>query len=158
MTKLISVVLAGLFLSAAIAGCTTPVDPDTMSEEMTQVDVQHITEAQLLALPDGEKMIVDITSLDVGYEITYTNISVLERVLVRSVEGEYLLSDKAAELGITSSGAPSRFVLARDPDLQQDILAGAEPSPTPQAIYVCDECHVHSGGIIHCTGCVKIAN
>jgi hypothetical protein len=159
MKNVLCAVFAGCFLSIAVAGCVTSSDPDgTMSEEQAQATVHRITESELAALPDGELLTVDITSPDIGYEIHYTDTRLLDRVLVRTVEGEYVLGKRAAELGIQPTGEPSRFILASDPDLAQDIMVGAEPSVQPQAIYVCDECHWHSGGILHCTGCVKIQN
>ncbi|WP_156338210.1 hypothetical protein [Chondromyces crocatus] len=113
----------------------------------------------LAALPEGERLLVDITRPDTGFIIEYLDASLLDRVLVRSHRGEYVLSVYMASMGIEPNGTAIRIVLASDPELQADIaqgrvLPGTEPSADGKVIVIiCGECHSH-GEIIHCTGCI----
>ena len=158
---------AVLLALAGSVGCSSGASPDVASST-AEMKVVRFTDRDVAALGAQAMLRVDLTARNTVYVVQFEDTAALARVEVTDASGTHSLASQIDQSSL-EKGTGNQFVLAGDPALAQryaGMLQGEEPmastnfgdvGQTQQSlIAICDECHVHSGGVIHCTGCVII--
>jgi len=157
---------AVLLALASGVGCSSGGSPDVASST-AEMKVVRFTDRDVAALGAQGMLRVDLTARNTVYVVQFEDAAALARVEVSDASGKHSLASQIDQSTL-EKGTGNQFVLSGDPALAQryaGMLQGEEPTAstfgdvaqTQQSlIAICDECHAHPGGVIHCTGCVII--